>query len=54
MADCLIHGYSGGPGSCGFCEIERKYDLPRGSEEGYGIFPPKEASNESPYQKRKK
>lgn len=31
MADCLYHGYSGGPGPCGECKHEDDNDLERGT-----------------------
>ncbi len=32
MADCYYHGYSGGPGACEYCRMERD----RGLEPGEG------------------
>jgi hypothetical protein len=33
MADCMFHGYSGGPGSCDGCESERKRGLAQGESD---------------------
>ena len=35
MADCYLHGYSGGPGPCEKCEHEREDGLEPGSLEGF-------------------
>jgi hypothetical protein len=31
MADCMFHGYSGGPGECQGCAQEEKAKVPQGS-----------------------
>lgn len=35
MADCMFHGYSGGPGPCSQCQAEDERGLERGKLKGF-------------------